>query len=298
MNEGLLERYNAVIRQYLELGQAEVVPKSIPIDRATYYMPHRQVIREEWLSTKLRVVFDASSHAQGFPSLNDCLDKGVNLTPELLQVLLCFRWFPVAINTDIEKAFLQVEIQETNRDAFQFLWFDGIPVTQNSIIIEWRMTRVPFQSTSSPFLLMASVHYHLDSTCEDQALASILKKSFYVDGLLVGAETFEDGLSIYDRSKFILRDAGLTLRKWKTNNQQLQNIFDNQKEQVEEPTNSDDEARSAQAARRDLSKKLRYRQKLMDHLWIRWKKEYLFVQKEHAERGVSAARLHSGDDGL
>ncbi|KAH7945412.1 hypothetical protein HPB49_010720 [Dermacentor silvarum] len=40
-------------------------------------------------------------------------------------------------------------------------------------------------------------------------------------------------------------------------------------------TNSDDEARSAPATRRDLSKKLRYRQKLTDHLWIRWKKEYL-----------------------
>ncbi|KAH7941078.1 hypothetical protein HPB49_009842 [Dermacentor silvarum] len=41
-----------------------------------------------------------------------------------------------------------------------------------------------------------------------------------------------------------------------------------------ERTNSDDEARSAQDTRRDLSK-LRYRQKLVDHLWIRWKKEYL-----------------------
>ncbi|XP_049528969.1 uncharacterized protein LOC119462507 [Dermacentor silvarum] len=104
-------------------------------------MPHREVIREESLTTKLRVVFDASSHAQGFPSLNDCLDKGVNLNPELLQVLLRFRWFPVTINSDIEKAFLQIEIQETDRDAFRFLWFDAIPVSQNSNILEWRMTR-------------------------------------------------------------------------------------------------------------------------------------------------------------
>lgn len=55
-------------------------------DRATYYMPHREVIREESLTTKLRVVFDASSHAQGFPSLNDCCDKGFNLNRELRQV--------------------------------------------------------------------------------------------------------------------------------------------------------------------------------------------------------------------
>ncbi|KAH7979643.1 hypothetical protein HPB49_010249 [Dermacentor silvarum] len=51
MNEGLLERYDAVIRQYLELGHAEVVPKNVPIDRATYYMPCRSWWREpEWLS--------------------------------------------------------------------------------------------------------------------------------------------------------------------------------------------------------------------------------------------------------
>ncbi|KAH7958786.1 hypothetical protein HPB49_005075 [Dermacentor silvarum] len=42
-----------------------------------------------------------------------------------------------------------------------------------------------------------------------------------------------------------------------------------------ERTSSGDEARSAQATRHDLSKKLRYRQKLLDQLWIRWKKEYI-----------------------
>ncbi|XP_037501408.1 uncharacterized protein LOC119375300 [Rhipicephalus sanguineus] len=233
--EGLLQLYDIVIRQYLELGHAEVVPKDSPLDRdrAMYYMPHREVIREESLTTKLRVVFDASSHTQGVPSLNDCLDKGVNLNPELLLVLLRFRWFPVTINSDIEKAFLQIEIQETDRDAFQFLWFDTTHISQHSKLVEWRMTRVPFGSTSSPFLLMETIHYHLDNACEDKALASTLKKAFYVDDLLVGAETFHEGLRIYEQSKAIMRDAGMNLRKWKTNNYQLQNIFDNQEEQVE-----------------------------------------------------------------
>nr|XP_037291952.1 uncharacterized protein LOC119188043 [Rhipicephalus microplus] len=110
--EGMLQRYDRVIRQYLEMGHAEVVPKDTPQhrDHSIYYMPNREVIREESLTTKLRVVFDASSHTQGVPSLNDCLDKGLNLNPELLQVLLRFRWYPVAITSDIEKAFLQIEM--------------------------------------------------------------------------------------------------------------------------------------------------------------------------------------------
>nr|XP_050043852.1 uncharacterized protein LOC126541213 [Dermacentor andersoni] len=267
MNEGLLERYNAVIRQYLELGHAEVVPKSVPIDRATYYMPHRQVIREESLTTKLRVVFDASSHAQGFPSLNDFLDKGVNLNPELLQVLLRFRWFPVAINSDIEKAFLQIEIQETDRDASRFLWFDAIPVTQNSNIVEWRMTRVPFGSTSSPFLLMATIHHHLDNACQswdDQSPEEIKTTwtAWCADVIQLGfikiPRCVRDGLyeAVEKAELHIFVDASLEAYGAKR-------------------TNSDNEGRSAQAMRRDLSEKLRYRQKLVDYLWIRWKKEYL-----------------------
>lgn len=43
MNEALLERYDEVIRRYLELGHAEVAPKNVLIDRATYYMPHWEV---------------------------------------------------------------------------------------------------------------------------------------------------------------------------------------------------------------------------------------------------------------
>lgn len=95
------------------------------------------------------------------------------------------------------------------------------------------MTRVQSGSTSSPFLLVATIHHHFDNACKNKALASILKRAFYVDDLLVVADIFEENLSVYERSKAIMRDAGMNLRKWKTNKQQLQNIFDNQEEQVE-----------------------------------------------------------------
>lgn len=77
---------------------------------------------------------------------------------------------------------------------------------------------------------MVTIRRHLDNACEDKVLASILKKAFYVDDLQVGAETFEEGLSNYERLKAIMSDVGMNLRKWKTNNQQLQNIFGNHKE--------------------------------------------------------------------
>lgn len=42
-----------------------------------------------------------------------------------------------------------------------------------------------------------------------------------------------------------------------------------------ERPNNDYDAISPQTTRSDISKKLRHRQKLIDHLWMRWKKEYL-----------------------
>lgn len=84
---------------------------SEPLGQTVYYLPHHAVVRREAVTTKVRVVFDASSHEYGEPSLNDMLDKGVELGPELLQLLLQFRCNKFVLNTDIQKAFLQIYIR-------------------------------------------------------------------------------------------------------------------------------------------------------------------------------------------
>jgi len=38
-------------------------------------------------AVKWRIVFDASSHEPGSPSLNDFLEMGPNLLPEILSIL-------------------------------------------------------------------------------------------------------------------------------------------------------------------------------------------------------------------
>ena len=38
------------------------------------YLPHRAIVREDKLTTKVRVVYDASAKNKG-PSLNECLYK-------------------------------------------------------------------------------------------------------------------------------------------------------------------------------------------------------------------------------
>ncbi|XP_064485992.1 uncharacterized protein LOC135398516 [Ornithodoros turicata] len=165
-NPALLERYDKAIRTYLEDGHAERVPP--PVDQANarnmYYMPHRPVLRESSSTTKLRVVFDALSHAEGKRSLNDFLQKGPNMVPDLVQLLLKFRLYRIAITADVRKAFLQIGIKQEDRDFLRFLWFANSPALNNEELKleEWRMTRVPFGTTGSPFLLAATLSHHLD----------------------------------------------------------------------------------------------------------------------------------------
>lgn len=87
----LLKRYDETIRLYLDEGSAERVPETEehPLG-PLYYMPHRAVIREDRSTTKVRIVFDASSHESGSKSLNDNLEAGPNLNPDVVTLLLRF----------------------------------------------------------------------------------------------------------------------------------------------------------------------------------------------------------------
>ena len=95
MDATLYSRYNDVIQDYLQQGICEDVPEDVSAaeqpEAVKYYMPHHAVLREDKVTTKLRVVFDASSHKEGCPSLNDCLLTGPNLNPNLLDVIIKFR---------------------------------------------------------------------------------------------------------------------------------------------------------------------------------------------------------------
>ena len=55
--------------------------------------------------------------------MNDCLYRWPILLPDLCGILLCLRQYPIVMLADIEKAYLQVGIQEKDRDVTRFLWF-------------------------------------------------------------------------------------------------------------------------------------------------------------------------------
>ncbi|KAJ8956190.1 hypothetical protein NQ318_020742 [Aromia moschata] len=74
-NTGKFEEYDNAIREYIDNDCVE--PPRVPDSNKTYFMPHRAVYRDDKDTSKIRVVFDASAHAPGLPSLNDVLQEPV-----------------------------------------------------------------------------------------------------------------------------------------------------------------------------------------------------------------------------
>lgn len=148
----LMKQYDDTISEYFTEGHAERVPDDPTSSDNVYYLPHHAVIRREAVTTKVRVVFDASSHVYGERSLNEVLHKGPNLNADLLRQLVSFRCSPVVLTADIRKAYLQIVIRPEDRDALRFLWVARLPSLEEPVpeIQEWRMTRVPFGASSSP----------------------------------------------------------------------------------------------------------------------------------------------------
>ena len=70
----------------------------------------------------------------------------------------------------------------------------------------------------SPFLLNATLQYHLDGYGEiDPELVKRMKNSFYVDDLASADQTVGDVFELYKKARLRVGEGGFKLRKWLTN---------------------------------------------------------------------------------
>ena len=138
--------------------------------------------------------------------------------PNVLEVLLRFRRWRFGYSADIVKAFHQVRLTPRDRDAHRFLWRQG------NQIRTMRFERVTMGVACSPFLMNATIRYHL-SLYPQSAVAAELKDSLYADDLLSGADTEQGAIDMFQEAHEIMGAAGMELSKCSSNSSVLVEKF-------------------------------------------------------------------------
>jgi hypothetical protein len=116
------------------------------------YLHHHAVKQEKRGNAKWKIVYDGSSHEDHAPSLNDALEMGPDLLPQILVTLLRLRLYPVGIIGDNSQAFMQLSLDRNDRDLTRFLWYrvtadDEGNYDSTGDVMTYRFTRLPYGLT-------------------------------------------------------------------------------------------------------------------------------------------------------
>ena len=217
--KGKFKEFQDALWDYARRDHAERVPQQdlLKPECEGYYLPTHVVFKESSTTTKLRVVFDTSASTMSGSSLNDQLLAGPNLYPQLVPILINFRSYIMGMTADIGKMFREIALDHCERDVHRFL------VTgENGQTEDWRMKRLTFGVTSSPFLA-TQVLRHAANLYKDEfpEASNIILHHLYVDDCIAGAATEEDAIRIRKQLNDLLQHPCMTLRKWRTNSPAL-----------------------------------------------------------------------------
>ena len=114
-----------------------------------------------------------------------------------------------------------VGVASADRDVLRFLWLND-PSNPKSSVTQFRFTRLVFGLRSSPAILGAVISHHLQSyKTLHPSVKEQIEDCLYVDDLITGTGTVEQGVELYQRAKGIMKEAGLNLRKWNSNSSAL-----------------------------------------------------------------------------
>lgn len=93
-----------------------------------------------------------------------------------------------------------------------------------------------FGLNASPFLLAATIRFHLETANVDQIFDKELNDNLYVDNLLITAESTQEGIRKYQMAKKIFKELNMKLREFISNDSKInKTIKKEDKSQLEQP---------------------------------------------------------------
>ena len=177
-NKDLKIEYEKIMHEYLQ-GIVQKAPEQ-PTGLSVFYMPHKQVVREEATTAKVRMVFDANAKPHPLAnSVNECMYNGPPFQPLLWDIMIRALMSTHHLLVDLKKAFWQIRIKEKDRDTFRFLF--NINAREEHL----RFARVPSGAEASLFMLGETLQHHFNkqSQAYEETIES-LKENTYMDNLM------------------------------------------------------------------------------------------------------------------
>lgn len=158
-NGQLYDQYKSFMDEYLKLGHMTMC--NLKEFNVTYFLPHRGVINNNSLTTKLRVVFNGSAPSSSGYSLNSLQMVGPTIQKDLFLILFRFRKHHIVICADIEKMYRQVLIAKDQRNLQCILWR---PASSEQLKV-YILNTVTYGTAAAPFLVIRLL-FQFGKDCE------------------------------------------------------------------------------------------------------------------------------------
>ena len=222
--------YKSVIQEFIdqltvELVTSETLAQMMESSRVDlYFLPHRAVYDPGRVSTKCRVVMDASAKTATGKSLNDCLLPP--LQQQIAAVELRFRQQKVALIGDCKKMFVQVQVHPDDRPFLRFLWHDPddihtVPQVYLFRTLIFGATDSPFQAISCFQRLVADRRRRGNLSSLEERVCETILWDTYVADITTGGDSVDDAFAMLKGLKELLETAHFKIHKWVTNSPEL-----------------------------------------------------------------------------
>lgn len=138
------------MNDYKKQGHMQLEDWKILKGGLTCFLPHHAIMRPDSLTTKIRVVFDASASTDNDRSLNEMLLAGPNLQNDLSSILIRFRMHRYVMTADITMMFRQILVTKEDSKLQLILWRDS----EDLPIETYSLKTVTYGTTPAPYLAM------------------------------------------------------------------------------------------------------------------------------------------------
>ncbi|XP_071578665.1 uncharacterized protein [Temnothorax nylanderi] len=215
--------YREFLAEYELLGHMIEVSPNKAAPPQSYYIPHHAVSRADSATTRLRVVFNASSPTTNGTSLNSHMLIEPKLQQELPTVIILFRQHRYVYTADIGKMYRQILIDDRDITYQRIFWRPS----PDEPLKEYILVTVTYGTAAAPYLALRVLEQlATDHGAEFPLAILVLRRKTYVDDTAFGADDPILARQTRDQLIAILNKGGFRLRKWASNSSDLLSDID------------------------------------------------------------------------